>query len=110
MKVVRLTFVLAISMISIATATTQENVDDQRPTASLSLRKALQRLDDSKSTRYVVIFRDLNGDGRPEAIVFLTGRRWCGSGGCTALVLRERDADWSIVTKITVVHPPIRVL
>jgi hypothetical protein len=74
-----------------------------------SLKAFLQNWDTDKTTRYVAAFRDLNGDGKPEAIVYLLGK-WCGSGGCTTLILTPDGGSWRIVTKITVVQLPIRVL
>jgi hypothetical protein len=59
---------------------------------------------------YVAALHDLNGDGSPEAVILLTGRDWCGSGGCTLLVLRQRGPRWQLVSKTSIVRPPIRVL
>ena len=66
--------------------------------------------EDHKTTRYLAAPVDLNGDGVPEIIVYLTGREWCGSGGCTTLILARGDSSFTIVTKITVTQLPIRVL
>lgn len=75
-----------------------------------SVRDFLKAFDSDLKGRFVVGFADLNGDGKPEAIVHLTSSDWCGSGGCTTLVLL-RDADlWRLVTKIPITRPPIRVL
>jgi len=75
-----------------------------------SLKVFLQRFDADLKDQFVAGFADLNGDGRLEAVVYLTSSGWCGSGGCTTLVL-VRDADsWRLLTKITVTRPPIRVL
>ena len=75
-----------------------------------SLKRVLQSLDDSKSTRYIAAFRDINDDGTPEAIVHLIGRKWCGSGGCNTLILARDGTSWRIVATITITRPPIRVL
>jgi len=75
-----------------------------------SLKRVLQSLDDSKSTRYIAAFRDINDDGTPEAIVYLIGRKWCGSGGCNTLILARDGTSWRIVATITITRPPIRVL
>jgi len=81
-----------------------------------SLRTFLQdyvrekHLDDDKATTYVRAFVDLNGDGKEEAIVYLVGRGWCGSGGCVTLVLARRNSSYRVITKITITRPPIRVL
>jgi hypothetical protein len=52
---------------------------------------------------------DLNGDGVPDAIVRLTARDWCGSGGCTMLIFRGKDRGYTFVAKATITQKPIRV-
>jgi hypothetical protein len=49
---------------------------------------------------------DLNGDGKDEYFVRLMGSYFCGSGGCTFLLL---DRYSEIITKFTVMRPPIYV-
>ena len=64
-----------------------------------------------RSDSYTAVFPDLNGDGNPEAIVYLTGDGWCGSGGCSMLVLTQNaQHSWRIVGNISVTHRPISVL
>jgi hypothetical protein len=87
-----------------ATSATSANSGDE------SLRHALQLLDASQSTQYIAVLRDLNGDGNDEAIVYMLGDKWCGSGGCNTLVLRKDGMSWKVISKITVTRPPIRVL
>lgn len=60
-------------------------------------------------TGYRAALVDLNGDGRREAVVLMTGD-WCGSGGCSLWVLTPRGRSWRMVTQATVMNPPIRVL
>ena len=75
-----------------------------------SVRKFLRTQDDGKDTRYIAAFRDLNGDGIPEALVYLLGNGNCGSGGCNLVILQRAGDSWKIVTNMTITHPPIRVL
>jgi hypothetical protein len=75
-----------------------------------SIRKLFQTRDNDKSTRYLAVFRDLNGDGVPEAIVYLIGQQWCGSGGCHLFILQKNGGSWKTVTSMTITNPPIRVL
>jgi hypothetical protein len=49
---------------------------------------------------------DLNDDGKNEYIVGLTGGDWCGSGGCTMLVLTNA---FKLNTKMTVVEFPVYI-
>jgi hypothetical protein len=88
----------------------------QTSTTAGSVKQFLQNytrvanLPDDKTTQYFDAFVDLNGDGKDEVLVYLVGPVWCGSGGCTALVLGAEDSTFRIVTKITVARRPIRVL
>lgn len=75
-----------------------------------SLNGFLKTLDDDRTTRYALAFRDLNNDGIPEAIVYLVGKKWCGSGGCNTLVLAREGRSWRIVSNIRITRPPIYVL
>jgi putative lipoprotein len=59
---------------------------------------------------YVVSLHDLNGDGSQEALVLLTDTDWCGSGGCTLLVAQQRGLAWHLISKITLVRPPVIAL
>lgn len=87
----------------------------KKPTASTSdkLTRFLQGIVGSEagpSAGYVVRLLDLNGDGIPEAIVYLTGRPWCGSGGCDTLILTPSGASFRIVGRIRITRPPIVAL
>jgi len=79
-----------------------------------SLKKFLQGYfgskDEDKKTRYIAAFHDLNGDGKPEALVYISGPAWCGSGGCKLYVLTPAGSSWTIVARTTITWPPIRVL
>ena len=55
-------------------------------------------------------FAALNGDRSPEALVLLSGSKWCGSGGCTLLVFRQVRGKFVLASRITVTQTPIRVL
>lgn len=49
---------------------------------------------------------DLNGDGKKETFVSLEGTYFCGSGGCTMLLL---DSTYKLITKFTVMQGAIFV-
>lgn len=83
---------------------------DETASKEGTLKAYLQTMDDGTDTSYVVAFRDLNNDGVDDAIVYLLGGSWCGSGGCTTLILRQERGSWKVVSKITIVRPSIRVL
>jgi len=98
---------IVFSRLSVAVCFAQAQGD---PAAGESLKQFLQTLDHEKTARYIAAFRDLNGDGIPEAIVYLVSNEWCGSGGCNTFVLARGANVWRIVTSITVTRPPIRIL
>jgi len=75
-----------------------------------SLKAFLQGSVEDRNTRFTVGLRDLNGDGIPEAIVYLTGSGNCGSGGCDTLILARNGNSWKIVSTISITRLPIRVL
>ena len=59
---------------------------------------------------------DLNGDSRLDALVYLDGPAWCGSGGCTVLVMEaipEEDAEelgaFAPAAEISLMHGPVTV-
>jgi hypothetical protein len=60
--------------------------------------------------RFSYAFIDLNGDGKHEAIVYLTGNGWCGTGGCQLYILTPDGAGYKFVARIPATRPPIRVL
>jgi hypothetical protein len=62
------------------------------------------------ATRYSYVFVDLKGDGAKEAIVYVSGRAWCGSGGCVMLILAPEGTSYRVVTETTITRPPIRIL
>ena len=53
---------------------------------------------------------DLNGDRAPEALVYLSGQNWCGSGGCNLYILQRRSGSWRLINSVTITKPPIRFL
>jgi len=76
----------------------------------LSLRSYLQTVYDDKAARYAVAFQDLDGDGIPEAIVYVVSRDWCGSGGCNTMILSHVRESWKVITEVRITRPPIRLL
>jgi hypothetical protein len=60
-------------------------------------------------TRYSSAWVDLTDDKAPDAIVYVTGRGWCGTGGCVTLILAPTHASYKLVTKVTITRPPIWV-
>ena len=64
----------------------------------------------SEPQPYRYAFVHLSGDGRLEAVAYLTGNGWCGSGGCTTLVVTQKALSYVIVGDIAISRLPIRIL
>jgi len=76
----------------------------------LALAMAITRYAEKVPDTYVAVMHDLNSDGSPEAVVFLTDEEFCGSGGCNLLVFQRRAQAWHLVSYTLAVKPPIRVV
>lgn len=109
---------ITVSAFLIANGLAQTQPAVPSSSAKQSLKTFLQnyvkekdsRFDDDKTTRYFDALVDLDGDGKKEAIVYLVGRGWCGSGGCPTLVLVRTGVSWKLLKYVTITRPPIRVL
>lgn len=104
------TALLIMIFSSFAICGTPEKTAKPLSTDEQSARKFLQTKAEDQETRYLVVFRDLNGDGVPEALAYLVGNEWCGSGGCNLFILRKSGNSWSVLNSVTITHPPVRVL
>ena len=76
----------------------------------LALPRYLRTLFEDQTARYAVAFPDLDGDGKPEAIVYLVSRDSCGTGGCDTVILSYVGESWKVITKVSITRPPIRLL
>ena len=52
---------------------------------------------------------DLNGDDKPEALVFLMAKDACGSGGCDLVVMKQLRNRYKVVATIGLSLPPVVV-
>ncbi len=91
----------------------------QRPTQGPSQTEPLSKFlrgyitvptQEKETTRYSAAFVDLRDDGAQEAIVYLSSEGWCGTGGCTMLILSPEGTSYRVVTRIPAVRLPIRML
>jgi len=73
-----------------------------------SLRDSLAAGD--STIRVQIAGIDLNGDGRHEAIAYVSGNTVCGSGGCNLYVLKKRGKTYQIISDLTTSWPPVKVL
>jgi len=61
---------------------------------------------DTLSRKFIIDENDLDGDGKKEIFVGLTGPYFCGSGGCTFLLLNHNGG---LITKFTVSDYPFTI-
>jgi hypothetical protein len=94
--------------------TTSQPTSQQRESLKMFLQKHLgdphAPFEQEGPTSYSTVFVDLKDDGTKEVIAYVTGRGWCGSGGCVMLILEMEGASYRVVTETTVTQLPIRVL
>lgn len=90
--------------------------DTYRPEAVRTVQKFTQQqyaqdlqagIIDSASKKFQLFEYDLNDDGIKEIFVALNGPYFCGSGGCSFLLL---DATGKLITSFTVTEAPFVVL
>jgi hypothetical protein len=62
------------------------------------------------ATKLQVGWKDLNGDGRDEAVVYVSGGSQSGSGGCDLLVLEQVGRSFRIRGDISISRLPVSVL
>lgn len=74
-----------------------------------AIRSVLDLGYDEKDVRYYYNRVDLNGDKKPEVIVFLFGRPLCGTGGCDALLFQKVRGKYKLVTAFEPARNPIIV-
>jgi hypothetical protein len=60
--------------------------------------------------RFTYVWVDLNGDGRPDAVVLMQGEEFCGSGGCTMAIFKGATNGFTLLSTSTITSKPIRVL
>ena len=77
--------------------------------AFLQERFAEDRTNDP-DLRYASGWADLNGDGRPEAFVYLMSAHACGSGGCDLYIYTPEQSSFHQLARMSVTNPPVRVL
>lgn len=76
----------------------------------VQLEKAFAKaygLKQDDEVRYYYNRMDLNGDGKLETIVYLSGPTLYGSGGCSAIIFKQVNGDYEKLSQFTLVNTPI---
>jgi hypothetical protein len=106
----QLAAVLLFVLCATSIATAQSKPDHLAEFLQDYLGKPYPLFEQEWATRYSSALVDLKDDGTKEVIVYVTGRAWCGTGGCTMLILTPEGEFYRVITKTTVTRLPIRVL
>jgi hypothetical protein len=75
----------------------------------LAVSDFLEKAGASPTSEYLIARLDLDGDGREDGLVLLTGTDWCGSSGCTLLVFHADDRRFQLVSETSMVNGPVVV-
>lgn len=86
-----------------------ERVRNQRLESAIVRAFAEDRDPSRGEICYYYNFVDLNGDGKPEALVYLFGPSICGTGGCLAEVYSSGKRRFELVSDIELARNPIIV-
>lgn len=107
-----LTMALMVAVAAVAGASASRGVDDRRLEDFLRgyVGASAPSTAAEAPTRYLAAWVDLKGDGGREALVYVSGAGWCGTGGCTLLILEPRGRDFRVVGEVSVTRLPIGVL
>ncbi len=103
--------VMCVAVSCLAQSASETHAESQKD----SLKNFLQSYvgpatEGAKTTRYSSALVDLGDDRTLQVIVYLTSGGWCGSGGCTMLVLDPKGSSYKVVARIPTVRLPIWVL
>lgn len=63
-----------------------------------------------KDMRYSFAQVSLDGKAPRQVLVYITGQGWCGTGGCTALLLEPVGSSFKVIDRFTLARLPIRIL
>jgi hypothetical protein len=97
-----------------AVAQGQESVGSSHPNETLKpyLRGYLSlggKVPPDTTTRITTV-RVKADNGKAVDVVYVSGEGWCGSGGCTLLILEPIDSSFKVLGRVTIVQLPVRLL
>lgn len=102
-----LVFLGVVGCVYASSTNTQGN-----PQVRVFLQKYMKRYPPilDSGLRYSAAAVSLNGNSGGQYFVYLSSRWWCGSGGCTALLLEPQGTSFRVIDRFTLARLPIRVL
>ena len=92
-----------------ATAPADTPARDAGPAGDLLGPAVRAALEGDWEARYFDAQVDLNGDGTLEVITYVAGPVVCGTGGCPVFVFAAGPEGYRLVSRVSVVQPPVRL-
>ncbi len=89
--------------LSQAEESARQNIDGNSAVRFLRTYVEQSRFGADRSTHVAVA----NVVGTKFAVAYLQGNTWCGSGGCTLLVLKSMGLSYEVIGKVTTAGAPI---
>ena len=77
---------------------------------SSHIEMTLDKLNEGTKVDYRMGWFDLDGSGDQEAVVLMMGSNWCGTGGCTLVVLKHDAGSWTVVSRVPTSRLPVVAL
>tara|TARA_B100000809_G_scaffold263989_1_gene318600 strand:+ start:1966 stop:2418 length:453 start_codon:yes stop_codon:yes gene_type:complete len=82
---------------------------NHQPYLQSQLQQSVSAITKEREPLFSTGYTDLNNDGLEDALVYLEGAQWCGSGGCTLMVFESLGDSYKFISKSTVTRTPISV-
>lgn len=77
----------------------------------MKLEKSLIKVFDLEqyedNLRYYYNKVDLNEDGNPEIFAYVVGLPVCGTGGCSAVIFKQENEEYTLLSQFTLVNNPV---
>ena len=88
------------------------STDDSDSALKRFLQKELTdpRFGTDTTTRFSSAIIKSNGITKEEIIIYISGRSWCGTGGCRLWILEPDGTSFKVIGEMIIVQLPIRVL
>ena len=104
--------VALIAIASLACVASAQQIITPSPQLSARLHQFLQKYlaPPDKTTQVNIAWVKTASPAGKESIVYVSGRNWCGSGGCNMVVLEPHGNTFKVIGNTTVVQLPIHVL
>jgi len=104
--------ILAVCMLYVIPLANGQELRPPDNTLKQFLQKYLSnsRFGADKTTRFSSAFVKRSDGTIEQVVVYISGQSWCGSGGCTLLIMEPHNSSYSMISRTTIVRLPIRVL